>query len=348
MSKRVVIVDWLGRGGIAQSAESWRESLRGCGVATSVVSRSGSEIESCADDVFVQRPRVGGSVRWHLEICRAAASLIRLTRPDGVVLQNYLLPPMELGVVRAAQRTGATLAVVVHNATPHEIRTGVSVGLDQILRRADVCFAHSNFVASALPRARSVRVLPLPLPVWLSREGFGLAPERRSETPTLLQFGVMNRAYKGAGILAELAAGDDVGWRYRVAGAGARGVPSSPRLSVHDGFLPVERLLAEVAAASAVAAPYRRATQSAVVSLAQALGRPPIAHAVGGVPEQIVDGVDGILLSADAGVQRWSDVLCELATHPDRLVRLGRGGVARTRRNHGLFVNEVRSWADEI
>jgi glycosyltransferase involved in cell wall biosynthesis len=46
--------------------------------------------------------------------------------------------------------------------------------------------------------------------------------------------------------------------------------------------------------------PYRSASQSGVVQLSFAYGRPVIATRVGGLPAAVEDGVDGILCEPDA------------------------------------------------
>ena len=58
-----------------------------------------------------------------------------------------------------------------------------------------------------------------------------------------------------------------------------------------------------------------------VIHEAQAVGRPVVAFAVGGIPELIRDGVDGILVPPD-DVTALADVLNNLAVHPERLVEI--------------------------
>ncbi|MBX6744599.1 MAG: glycosyltransferase, partial [Acetobacteraceae bacterium] len=53
-----------------------------------------------------------------------------------------------------------------------------------------------------------------------------------------------------------------------------------------------------IAAADALVLPYREASQSGVVSLAHAMGVPVVATPVGGLREQVADGVNGVLAAA--------------------------------------------------
>ncbi len=68
------------------------------------------------------------------------------------------------------------------------------------------------------------------------------------------------------------------------------------RFEVRDEYIPradVPRLFQE---AALVALPYVEASQSAVVPLAYAFGKPVVASAVGGLPEMVEDGQDGLLV----------------------------------------------------
>jgi glycosyltransferase involved in cell wall biosynthesis len=68
-----------------------------------------------------------------------------------------------------------------------------------------------------------------------------------------------------------------------------------------------------------VVAPYKTASQSAIVPLGQAAGRPVVATDVGGLAETVSDGVDGILTPAGNaqgfadGIRRAAGMLEELA-----------------------------------
>jgi glycosyltransferase involved in cell wall biosynthesis len=60
-----------------------------------------------------------------------------------------------------------------------------------------------------------------------------------------------------------------------------------------------------------------------VIHEAQAVGRPVVASKVGGIPEVIRDGVDGILVPPD-DVTALADILNNLVVHPERLVEIGK------------------------
>jgi glycosyltransferase involved in cell wall biosynthesis len=104
-----------------------------------------------------------------------------------------------------------------------------------------------------------------------------------------------------------------------LAGAGAPAVTGAASV---DRFLDAAELRWTVESATAVFLPYRDATQSGAVVLAQALGVPPVTTPVGGVPEQVIDGVTGVLLDL-APVEAWSEVLWEIDRRPDWWAAMG-------------------------
>ena len=118
---------------------------------------------------------------------------------------------------------------------------------------------------------------------------------------------MLRRSYKGVDVVADLAAHGLDGWRFAMAGTGAP--VGLPGIDAVPGYLSTPDLAATVGGATAAVLPYRFATQSAAVLFAQKLGVVPVASAVGGIAEQIHDGVDGLLLPADAGLGHWRDAL---------------------------------------
>jgi hypothetical protein len=297
----VLIVDYLGRGGITQAAWGYAEALRGAGHEVALVTRAGREVPAALPGVVGVRPPRGGAAVWHAAVLARAAREIRRRRPATVVVQNYWAPLAEVALVRVAHRAGAGVVLAVHNHVPHGPGTGLRAGLNRLLREADVWVAHSHFVADRLPPGdRPVHVLPLPNLLGLAGEGAGR-------------------------------------WSFRLVGVGAG--PPENGLSTRDEFVPLDELVAEVTAASAVLLPYQAATQSAAVRMAQSLGRAPVASAVGGIPEQIAPGHDGLLVRAVAGPAEWRAVLEDLSDADAE--RMGRAARARAETDDAAFASGI-------
>jgi glycosyltransferase involved in cell wall biosynthesis len=338
VSKRVVIVDYLGRGGIAQASYGYAEALRARGDSVAIVTRAGQELSSGTSGVVgVGRPP-GGRAAWHAAVLTRAALHIRRTHPDVVIIQNYLVPVAESVLVGAGHSVGASVFLVVHNHVPHGPRTGLRVGFRRLVQSADAVIAHSSFVADRLPVGDlPVHVLPLPNMLALS----SAARRERPRGRRCLQFGILTRANKGSALVRELAPRVD-GWDFRLVGVGAGA--SSPNVSTRDEFVAIDELVDEISAAAVVLLPYTDATQSAAVRITQSLGRVAVASAVGGIPEQVTDGIDGILVPASAGLQQWRDTFVGLTE--SRLDAIGRAALARSKVEDDAFVSGVAAAID--
>ena len=179
---------------------------------------------------------------------------------------------------------------------------------------------HTHFVADAVAAyagRAAVDVVPLP-PQSLGRDGRSVL-EPVAARHTAINFGVVGRGYKGADVVCDLAASGVDGWRFAIVGVGA----PTDRAGVTgvDRFVPAPDLAATVEASTAALLPYRSASQSGAVVLAQSLGTVPVVSGVGGVLEQVTDGVDGLLLSPDASLDAWRAALDRVAVDHDALSR---------------------------
>lgn len=334
----ILMVDWLGRGGIAQCTEAWALGLAERGADVAIVTRPGRELSGRSVPV-IEGPTARGAAAEHIALVRTAARAIRDLRPSVVVVSNYLFPSAERLVTSAASRSGAKVVFVVHNARPHSGRSGTALGLHRMLQRADVVVAMSEFVADqvAVDRRDAVELVPHPVPVgMLDRLDDGRMLVEKPDEALALHFGVVKRSYKGTRTMLDLAAHGVDGWRLAIVGNGAperaRGVLTVP------GFAAANDLALTVKRSDATLLPYRSASQSGAVVLSQALGTLPVASAVGGIPEQIEHGVTGILVRAGADVGEWRSALAGLR---DGDVRDALGAQAREQ----VWASHARSCA---
>jgi glycosyltransferase involved in cell wall biosynthesis len=137
-----------------------------------------------------------------------------------------------------------------------------------------------------------------------------------SAGPRAILYGIVKRNYKGSDVFQQMAARGVPGWQFALVGPGAP--ERAPGLQAMPGFMPAEELVANIEASAATVLPYRMASQSGAVALSQVLGSVPVTTAVGGIPEQVVDGETGILLDPAASVDAWIGALQRLT---DPIVR---------------------------
>lgn len=337
----VLLIDWLGRGGIAQVTEAWAMELRAGEVETAIVTRPGREL---GQGTVAVRPLPARRNRLvaHQALVRAAIEAIHELRPTAVVLQNHVIPPVEAAVDGAARRAGARVVRVVHDHRLHSRWAGTQLGLRRLLQQADVLLAHTSFVGDQVAAVvgRKVELLPHPVQVGVLAHERAPLPEALAGDGNLaLHFGVVHRGYKGTGTIVDLAGSGVPGWRIGVLGAGA---PEGDGLLTVAGFAPPGVLAAAVTASAACLLPYRFATQSGAIVLAQALGAVPIATAVGGLIEQIDHGRTGLLVPAGAEASSWRGALEVLDDEKERS-RLAAEASDEVWANHRRFGERIRA-----
>ena len=337
-----LIVDWLGRGGVAQTTEAWAMELEAARLPVSVVTRAGRELAAAPVPVLAA-PRRPGRLGPHQAVVATATRAIDTRRPDVVVIQNHVLPQLEWPVHAAARRAGAKVVFVVHDHRLHTRMAGSTAALRRELRLADVVVAHSEFVADGIRgwvgRA-DVELVPHPVPLGLLlRPGVDAGTGVEGDEAVAVHFGVLRRSHKGTSTVVELARRGVPGWRFVLLGDGAP-VRSGPAEAI-PGFVEAGVLTSTVARSDATVLPYRLAAQSGSVVLAQALGSVVVVSAVGGIPDQVDDGVDGRLLRPGASVEEWALVLSELGDAGLRRA-LARAARRRVWEAHRQFAARVR------
>lgn len=337
---RVVAVDWLGRGGIAECTASWLYTAGGLGAELHVVTRPGRDLAMEGSRTVAVRDR-RSPIAAHREVVRAAARAIRDTKPDLVVIQNYVVAMLERPTFEAARAVGARVVWVVHDHRLHSPLAGSRAGFRALSRRADDVVCHSEFVGAAVERfcGRPVRLVPHPQQLRLLRTpGDTPLPFERPHGRLALHFGVLKRRYKGSRLVAQLARAGVPGWSFVLLGVGA---PDERAAVCVPRFVSGEELAASVRASEAIVLPYGKATQSGAVVLAQSLGVVPVASAVGAIPEQIENGETGILVPAGAPVDTWREALTRM--EPERAALIGAAAQAAAQARHAEFTEWVGS-----
>jgi glycosyltransferase involved in cell wall biosynthesis len=230
----------------------------------------------------------------------------RAARSSDALVVQWVTPfqaPAYRTLLAAAGQTPAV--AVVHNPIPHEQRA-----LDRQLTRLALKRVQGA-LAPPGPSSDELRTLLPGVPVI----GAGIPPlvdlEPRPLPPgppwKLLFFGFV-RPYKGLelaidavaelvrrGVPVELTIaglfwGPVKPWEERVAAGDLDG-----KVLLRPGYVPDSEVQDLLSSSHIVIAPYRSAPQSAIVPLAYAAERPVVATNVGGLSEQVLEGVTGAL-----------------------------------------------------
>lgn len=241
---------------------------------------------------------------------RAAAGKVLRRKPALAVIPawTFFVAPCLGYIARALHRRGVPVVMIVHNAEDHETARWKTALSRFQLRHASRFLTHNAGIAAALRRlAPDIPVAVRPHPVYddYPRPRGDL---ERVASLELLFFGLI-RPYKGLDIaLRALAASGLQDVRLAVVGefwqergetdALIRETGLGDRVELVPRYVSDQEAAEYFGRCDAVIAPYRSATGSGVVALAQWYGRPVIASDVPGLAEAIVDGRTGWLFPA--------------------------------------------------
>ena len=302
MIRRVHMVESLGRGGFFNHSVEVTAGLLELGVDVTLHTASDHEaappgLNLCrcvswhrrSKSRIVRRSRT--TVRY---LTRTLPHLARVVAADDVVhLQGtFGLTPEVISVARMRR---ATVVCSPHNTFVRDGAVGNGRVLASVLRRADRVLVYSDADAAALgDRARSVGRVPLvqwtppvdPARAASWRTSLAVDGHRLAVMPGYV------RADKNCDVFVRALAMMP-GWRGAIVGEDMGRGPELDRLideldapvTTQYRYLDVDDFVALVAASDVVAAPYRVASQSGVLSVAARLGVPRATAATGGLVE---------------------------------------------------------------
>lgn len=207
-----------------------------------------------------------------------------------------------------------TTVAVVHNPVDHDAHFWQRLAARRVLGGCQGLFTHARVLAAELERgypSTPVGYYGLPaagtspeLDRDRARDQLALPKDRR----VALFLGLI-RPYKGVDLLLEAAAAlpQDSDWLVMIAGEPWGDLGESletqvaslnleGRVRLDLRWVPEGRVPTLVAAADLLVLPYRRGSQSAVAPMALAQGVPVLSTAVGGVPEVVRDGINGVIV----------------------------------------------------
>ncbi|MBT0770343.1 glycosyltransferase family 4 protein [Kineosporia sp. J2-2] len=298
-------------------------------------------------------PRTTRPLRWDRP--HSWWSTGKALRDVDLVIVVVVVPiqvPSLLTLVRSirvgsrGRRVGASaprIVAIAHNVVPHETHPGGEFLIRQMLRSVDGIVVHSAEQARlahelGLDRRPVVTVplaphLPGGLPEPAGRELAATREPRSAGSPLRVLTLGMVRDYKGYDLLLEAAKtvpGVTVtvaGEQWGSAGERVRELAADPalagRVQVRPGYIAGVDIPPLMAEHDVFALPYRHATASQNVQLGHAHGLPVLATSVGTFPDDVHDGVDGLLVPP-GDVPALAAALRRLAA-PGELARLRAG-----------------------
>ncbi len=320
------------RGGIAQHGQRTVEALRACGHTVDVVSWLALYPRLL---VKHKQPRISVADREQARFCLqwwnplSWISAGRSLRNTDLIVVSWATPVHAVPLrVLVGASGGACAVAMLHNPEPHEPMPFSRVLLKVLLRRMRGVVVHSETVADRvreLTGVTSVEVTAHPPNLRV-----GHAPLPPTPPLRLLMLGFV-RPYKGVDLAFDaVALGVGRGAEFELTVAGDFWEPPEPLfaelsarglnnvVTLRPGYVPDDDLDEMLAAHHLLIAPYRSATVSGLVPLAFSAGRPVVATPVGGLPEAVVDGVNGTV-SAAVDAESFLDAIERAAADLDAL-----------------------------
>ena len=195
---------------------------------------------------------------------------------------------------------------LVHDATAHPGDRSMVYDTSTAMARrlADHLIVQSEHVLAQVRAQRGTQFTPATV---VLHGPLYAGTTRPNPVPGRVLFAGRIRTYKGLDLLLEawptvrklhpdatlMIAGEGDFAPYRAALGAATGV------SVDNRWLSDDELPALVGSASLVVLPYREASQSGIATIARSFGVPVVATNVGGLREQVRDGMDGRVVAPD-------------------------------------------------
>ncbi len=224
--------------------------------------------------------------------------LVRVRPGDVAHVQGPFRPELLVPLMVGLRSRRCTVALSVHNTFSRSGLRGEERLLGWLTRQADVVMTFSEPDRDRVESwgARAVRapfpVLASPHPPAEVVTSWRRRWDADRNGPVVLLPGVL-RPDKGLDVAVRAAAAWGGGAQLAVVGQDAGALEGGRQLARalgvrvqwDEGYRPFEEFLAAVVASDVVVCPYRAASQSAVLALARAVGRPTVASAVGGLRE---------------------------------------------------------------
>lgn len=348
---RVALLEPAGRGGIHHYARGLAAALAGAGVEVHLF--TARDHEFAASDRAMPPPfALHGCFARLRTPPFALLRALRACRPDVVHLQAGTHPLLHLALLRAVRAaTGAPVVVTAHDLQPKNSGRFGACCASLLHRAASRIVVHSEALRAALAArqpavAARARVVPHGDYAFLAEDAATIATaatRARDGAPTLLFFGYLHEEKGLADLIEALPtiAARVPAVRLVVAGqpemevaplqARAAALDVAERIEWRLGYVERASIAPLFERATAVVLPYRAATsQSGVLFLAGAYGKPLIATRVGALPEAITHGESG-WLCAPSDPSALAEGAIALLSDPGRSQEMGKKHALRCR-----------------
>ncbi len=276
---------------------------------------------------------------WTLTLIRPVRLLFLIARykrqgePYTIISTHFHPWLMMLPTLATLLRFKWYHAVHENPFTDKEQRSGLSKRLEEAqARTADVIICHSEFVKTQLEgKLAHSKIIVIPLGAYASAASqVTLDPRFTNKNKPLLACIGRLEPYKGLNVLIdafEILKTRGVSANLLIAGRGTfteelKAKMYSLGIILENRWLTQAETTGYVVASDLIVLPYLQGSQSGMISLALAVGRPVVVTTVGGLAEQVDDNITGKLITS-GNPHALADAIEQLLKNPEKLAEMG-------------------------
>jgi glycosyltransferase involved in cell wall biosynthesis len=239
------------------------------------------------------------SILVWLSARRNLAKELKLNSINTVVFP--MSSPWDLFLGKSLAKLNINVIRIIHDATPHRGEIfPPKFWIELLTKDCSNIIALSEFVSLGLKRNYNVkenriRVVPMPIP---SRKELGntLNIETVNDYRRVLLIG-RGKKYQGQRLLEKVWAEFGDGFHLTISGSGFKESRSQPNITYKIGWMEDGQMDKLISESDLVVLPYLEASQSGIIPKCLALQTPVLVTPVGGLPEQVINCVNGIILA---------------------------------------------------
>ena len=295
---KTAILYWGSKGGAVRQIQNYMHAANDLGLQITWCLSSNferiSEIHNFTDNeiLLTQIPAHKLSVILNLKLRnRVVKETLRALDSANIQRVYFLLPhPWDVLLSKKIyKRTKIEVVRAIHDNKPHKGEVWPSKWtIRTMARNADYLVTYSNFVAGSLKKMKKpvliTRIYEYPIPSKTEKKNFVLNVGR------MKKYQGIDNLEKAWPLLImkniDLIVAGNLHRRKKHAISGAKYVE---KWLTNDE---IERL---ISSSRLVVLPYKEASQSGIIPLAHALQTPVVITPVGGMVEQVIDGINGVI-----------------------------------------------------
>lgn len=227
----------------------------------------------------------------------ARKSLLRQATEGGIRSVVIIMSsPWDLFLGMRLEKSGVKVVRIIHDANPHPgEKFPPKIWINLLTKDCSRIVTLSNYVARELTTnhkvdSTKIMVCSFPTPKIQNNQN------KKTLSPKKILLIGRGKKYQGQKLLEETwDLIDKTDKILVIAGEGFKPNPKHPDIEYKNWWMTREEMLDEISTSDLVVFPYIEASQSGTIPICKALGIPVLVTPVGGLIEQVEDGVTGLI-----------------------------------------------------